>query len=160
MVQFLLEMLRGDLDLTLRQLTDMLEGHSGVGVLVQRVKNHVDAACFMLNQMHKEPQYKNTLLNKEKCRDYLVQLQDEHGLVYFETRFGSNRYANTNEFITKLLRHVHLERELLLSDVVLVLDNAPFHCRAEQVIETLLRLDPYSPILTPVENDSRHLSHR
>ncbi|OWY95630.1 hypothetical protein PHMEG_00034316 [Phytophthora megakarya] len=43
------------------------------------------------------------------------------GLVYFETRFGSNRYANTNEFIRNLLRHVHLESGLTLNNVGLVL---------------------------------------
>ncbi|OWZ04897.1 hypothetical protein PHMEG_00023119 [Phytophthora megakarya] len=131
--------------------------------------------------MHKKPQYMNTPLNKEKRREYLVQLQEYQvasktilhmdetnfnlwatrtrghslkrkrvvknvfdggghnmhaitcigalGLVYFETRFGSNRYANTNEFIRNLLRHVHLESGLTLNNVGLVLDNAPCHCR-------------------------------
>ncbi|EGZ05751.1 hypothetical protein PHYSODRAFT_407198, partial [Phytophthora sojae] len=40
------------------------------------VKNHVDAACFTMKQLHKEPQYMNTPLNKEKRRDYLVKLQE------------------------------------------------------------------------------------
>ncbi|KAG6967985.1 hypothetical protein JG687_00003990, partial [Phytophthora cactorum] len=42
---------------------------------------------------------------------------------------------------------------------VLVIDNAPCHCRAESVFEeeelldaTLLRLGPYSPMLNPIEN--------
>ncbi|POM74901.1 Hypothetical protein PHPALM_8064 [Phytophthora palmivora] len=43
--------------------------------------------------------------------------------------------------------------------MVLVLDNAPCHCRAEQGFEetefldaTLLRLGPYSPMLNPIKN--------
>ncbi|KAE9040176.1 hypothetical protein PR002_g5081 [Phytophthora rubi] len=181
MVGFLLEQLRYDPDLTLRQLADRLENEMGVRVAPQTIKNHVDAACFTMKQLHKEPQYMNTSVNKEKRRDYLVSLQEyqaagkvilymdetnfnlrstrtrgrslmgkravkkvfagggqnmhviacisEHALVYFETRFGSNRYTNTNDFVRGLLRHVAQQGEISLSDVVLVLDNAPCHCR-------------------------------
>ncbi|EGZ05750.1 hypothetical protein PHYSODRAFT_532654 [Phytophthora sojae] len=90
---------------------------------------------------------------------HVISCISEHGLVYFETRFGSNRYANTNELIRSLLRHVAQHGEIALSDVVLVLDNAPCHCRAEEVFgeaefepATLLRLGPYSPMLNPIEN--------
>ncbi|KAE9219708.1 hypothetical protein PF005_g7755 [Phytophthora fragariae] len=183
MVGFLLEQLRYDPDLTLRQLADRLENEMGVRVAPQTIKNHVDAACFTMKQLHKELQYMNTSVNKEKRRDYLVSLQEyqaagkvilymdetnfnlwstrtrgrslkgkravkkvfagggqnmhviacisEHALVYFETRFGSNRYTNTNDFVRGLLRHVAQQGEISLSDVVLVLDNAPCHCRAE-----------------------------
>ncbi|KAE9352670.1 hypothetical protein PF008_g5360 [Phytophthora fragariae] len=201
MVEFLLEQIRYDPDLTLRQLADRLENETGVRVAPQTIKNHVDAACFTMKQLHKEPQYMNTSINKEKRRDYLVILQEyqaagkvilyidetnfnlwstrtrgrslkgkravkkvfagggqnmhviacisQHGLVYFETRFGSNRYTNTNDFIRSLLRHVAQQGEISLSDVVLVLENAPCHCRAEVVFgesefeqATLLRLGP------------------
>ncbi|KAE8892156.1 hypothetical protein PF010_g7757 [Phytophthora fragariae] len=201
MVGFLLEQLRYDPDLTLRQLADRLENEMGVRVAPQTIKNHVDAACFTMKQLHKELQYMNTSVNKEKRRDYLVSLQEyqaagkvilymdetnfnlwstrtrgrslkgkravkkvfagggqnmhviacisEHALVYFETRFGSNRYTNTNDFVRGLLRHVAQQGEISLSDVVLVLDNAPCHCRAEVVFgesefeqATLLRLGP------------------
>ncbi|KAG3021374.1 hypothetical protein PC121_g10895 [Phytophthora cactorum] len=81
------------------------------------------------------------------------------GLVYYDTKFGSNRHANTNDFIRSLLRTISDEPELTLADGVLVLDNAPCHCRAESVFEEteflgakLLRLGPYSPMLNPIEN--------
>ncbi|KAE8912675.1 hypothetical protein PF005_g5986 [Phytophthora fragariae] len=76
MVEFLLEQLRYDPDLTLRQLADRLENETGVRVAPQTIKNHVDAACFTMKQLHKEPQYMNTSINKEKRRDYLVILQE------------------------------------------------------------------------------------
>ncbi|KAG2884865.1 hypothetical protein PC129_g23429 [Phytophthora cactorum] len=208
---FWLGKLREDPDLTLRQLTDALEHECGVYVVPQTVKNHVDGACFTLKQMHKEPQYMNTMTNKQKRRAYLHQLQQyqamgkvilymdetnfnlwssrtrgrslrgrravkkvfagggqnmhviacnsENGLVHYETNFGSNRHANTNDFIRALLRRIRDSSELTLADVVLVIDNAPCHCRAESVFEeeefldaTLLRLGPYSPMLNPIEN--------
>ncbi|GMF47719.1 unnamed protein product [Phytophthora fragariaefolia] len=203
--------LRDDPDLTLRQLADALEHELDVVVFPQTVKNHVDGACFTLKQMHKEPQYMNTMVNKQKRSDYLAQLQQyqamgkvirymdetnfnlwssrtrgrslrgrravkkvfasgcqtmqviacisENGLVNFETKFGSNRHANTNDFIRALLRHVRDSSELSLPDVVLVLDNVPYHCRAEKIFEEdeflegkLLRHGPYSPMLNPIEN--------
>ncbi|POM71693.1 Hypothetical protein PHPALM_11706 [Phytophthora palmivora] len=211
LVEILLEKLRDDLDLTLRYLVDVLEHETGVKVTPQTVKNHVDGSCFTLKQMHKEPQYMNTISNNQKRREYLVKLQEyqsmgkiiiymdetnfnlwsmrtrgrslrgrravkkvfagggqnmhviacisENGLVYFETRFGSNRIDNTYDFIRNLLRYVRGTSEFNLTDVVLVLDNAPCHCRAEQgFVEkeflgaTLLRLGPYSPMLNPIEN--------
>ncbi|KAG4044437.1 hypothetical protein PC123_g20123 [Phytophthora cactorum] len=210
-VQFWLGKLREDPDLTLRQLADALEHERGVYVVPQTVKNHVDGACFTLKQMHKEPQYMNTMTNKQKRRVYLHQLQQyeamgkvilymdktnfnlwssrtrgrslrgrravkklfagggqnmhviacisENGLVHYETKFGSNRHANTNDFIRALLRRIRDSSEHTLADMVLVIDNAPCHCRAESVFEegkfldaTLLRLGPYSPMLNPIEN--------
>ncbi|EEY56381.1 uncharacterized protein PITG_09902 [Phytophthora infestans T30-4] len=37
---------------------------------------HVNAVCFTLKQMHKEPQYMNTMTNKQKRRTYLAELQE------------------------------------------------------------------------------------
>ncbi|KAE8994958.1 hypothetical protein PR002_g19765 [Phytophthora rubi] len=210
-VQFLLDKLHADPDLTLRQLADMLEHSTGVKVVPQTIKNHLDARCITMKQFHKEPQYMNIMKNKLKRREYLVQLQQyqasgktiiymdetnfnlwatrtrgrslkgrravkkvfagggqnmhviacisEDGLVYYEARFGADRVDNTNDFIRSLLRHVRDSTSLDLSDVVLVLDNAPCHSRAERVFEEnefleakLLRLGPYSPMLNPIEN--------
>ncbi|POM65440.1 LOW QUALITY PROTEIN: hypothetical protein PHPALM_18844 [Phytophthora palmivora] len=208
LVKILLEKLRDDPDLTLRYLVDVSERETGVKVTPQTVKKHVGGSCFTLKQMHKEPQYMNTISNKPKRREYLVKLQEyqsmgkiiiymdetnfnlwssrarghsrravkkvfagggqnmhviacisENGLAYFETRFGSNRFDNTNEFIRNLLHYVRGTSEFSLTDVVLVLDNAPCHCRDELVYEetefldaTLPSLGPYSPMLNPIEN--------
>ncbi|KAJ8542610.1 hypothetical protein ON010_g12200 [Phytophthora cinnamomi] len=184
MVNFLLSKLRDDPDLTLRQLVDMLELETGVSVVPQTVKNHVDAFGFTLKQLHKDPLYMNTMANKAETPGVSRQASaltgrrafkkvfagggqnmhvfaciSEHGLVYYETRFGSNRFSNTNDFIRNVLRHVRDASEIRLDNVVLVLDNAPCHCRAEVVFEetefldaTLLRLGPYSPMLNPIEN--------
>ncbi|KAG3025123.1 hypothetical protein PC120_g6685 [Phytophthora cactorum] len=136
-------------------LADALEHDRGVYVVPQTVKHHVDGAYFTLKQMHKEPQYMNTMTNKQKRRAYLHQLQQyqamgkvilymdetnfnlwssrtrgrslrgrravkkvfagggqnmhviacisENGLLHYETKFGSNRHANTNDFICALL---------------------------------------------------------
>ncbi|POM78286.1 hypothetical protein PHPALM_4202 [Phytophthora palmivora] len=150
LVKILLEKLRDDPDLTLRYLVDVLERETGVKVTPQTVKKHVGGSCFTLKQMHKEPQYMNTISNKPKRREYVVKLQEyqsmgkiiiymdetnfnlcENGLVYFETRFGSNHFNNTNEFIRKLLRYV----------------------RGTKFLDaTLLSLGPYSPMLNPIEN--------
>ncbi|RLN20121.1 hypothetical protein BBJ28_00026789, partial [Nothophytophthora sp. Chile5] len=67
---------------------------------------------------------------------------------------GSNKHVHSNEFIQNTLRKFED-----VSNVVVVLDNAPCHSRAEAVFEepecaeaTLLRLEPYSPMLNPIEN--------
>ncbi|EGZ20027.1 hypothetical protein PHYSODRAFT_376210, partial [Phytophthora sojae] len=56
---------------------DWVRYHQGAGISVvpQTVKKHADGACFTPKQLHKEPQYMNTLVNKQKRRDYLIQLQ-------------------------------------------------------------------------------------
>ncbi|KAG4054603.1 hypothetical protein PC123_g10270 [Phytophthora cactorum] len=90
---------------------------------------------------------------------HVIACISENRLVYYETKFGSNRHANVNDFIRSLLRTIRDEPERTLADVVLVLDNAPCHCRAESVFEAtefldakMLRLGQYSPMLNPIEN--------
>jgi transposase len=91
---------------------------------------------------------------------HVIGCISEQGLVYYEVPFGSNRHKNTNEFIRRFLRHVRDSTEFDLSNMALVLDIAPCHCRAERVFEetefldaTLLRLGSYSPMLNPIENE-------
>ncbi|KUF82958.1 hypothetical protein AM587_10005713 [Phytophthora nicotianae] len=43
--------------------------------LATTVINHVDEACFTMNQLTKELQYINSKANKLKRREYLIQLQ-------------------------------------------------------------------------------------
>ncbi|KAG3232488.1 hypothetical protein PI124_g22431 [Phytophthora idaei] len=76
------------------------------------------------------------------------------GVVHYETKLGSNKYQHSNEFIRNTLR-----KFTNVSNIVVVLDNAPCHARAEAVFvepkfqdATLLRLGPYSPMLNPIEN--------
>ncbi|KAE9048820.1 hypothetical protein PR001_g3686 [Phytophthora rubi] len=76
------------------------------------------------------------------------------GVVHYETKLGSNKYQHSNEFIRNTLR-----KFADVSNVVVVLDNAPCHARAEAVLAeaefaaaTLLRLGPYSHMLNPIEN--------
>ncbi|KAE9134134.1 hypothetical protein PF010_g2567 [Phytophthora fragariae] len=76
------------------------------------------------------------------------------GVVHYEMKLGSNKYQHSNEFIRNtLLKFADV------SNVVVVLDNAPCHARAELVFQepefaaaTLLRLGPYSPMLNLIEN--------
>ncbi|KAG6585072.1 Replication protein A 70 kDa DNA-binding subunit [Phytophthora cinnamomi] len=76
------------------------------------------------------------------------------GVIHYETKLGSNKYHHSNDFIRNTLR-----KFADVSKVVVVLDNAQCHARAEAVFEepefaaaTLLRLGPYSPMLNPIEN--------
>ncbi|KAG6572612.1 Replication protein A 70 kDa DNA-binding subunit [Phytophthora cinnamomi] len=76
------------------------------------------------------------------------------GVIHYETKLGSNKYHHSNDFIRNTLRTL-----ADVSKVVVGLDNAPCHTRAEAVFEepafaaaTLLRLGPYSPTLNPIEN--------
>ncbi|POM71545.1 hypothetical protein PHPALM_11873 [Phytophthora palmivora] len=186
LVEVLLEKLRGDPDLTLRYLADVLEHETGVKVTPQTVKNHVDGSCFTLKQMDKEPQYMNAISNKHKHREYLVKLQEYQAMgktiIYMdETNFNlwstrmRGRSLRGRRAVKKIFagggQNMHVTSshasvsmalytgEFNLTDMVLVLDNAPCHCRAEQGFEetefldaTLLRLGPCSPMLNPIEN--------
>ncbi|POM58104.1 hypothetical protein PHPALM_37295 [Phytophthora palmivora] len=75
LVEILLNKLSQDPDLTLTQLVDKLEYATGVHVVPQTIKNHVDASCLTLRQLQREPQYMNKPVNKEKRRDYFIKLQ-------------------------------------------------------------------------------------
>ncbi|GMF40772.1 unnamed protein product [Phytophthora fragariaefolia] len=76
------------------------------------------------------------------------------GVTHYETKLGSNKYQHSNEFISNTLR-----KFADVSNVVVVLDNAPCHAHAEAVFAeaefaaaTLPRLGPYSCMLNPIDN--------
>ncbi|RLN47672.1 hypothetical protein BBJ28_00022614 [Nothophytophthora sp. Chile5] len=144
-VDYLLSLLSIDSDLTLCQLADLLNTACSISVCSQTIKNHLDARLITVKQFHKEPQYMNT---------DVIACIGKGGVVHYETKLGSNKRVHSNEFIQNTLRKFED-----VSNVVVVLDNAPCHSRAEAVFEepefveaTLLRLGPYSPILNPIEN--------
>ncbi|RHY25771.1 hypothetical protein DYB32_008108 [Aphanomyces invadans] len=79
------------------------------------------------------------------------------GLVYYKTKFGSNKAEDMQNCIKEVFEH--LARTIPLSEVVIMLDNAPCHSHIEDAFEpspsgtpTLLRLGPYSPMLNPIES--------
>ena len=81
----------------------------------------------------------------------------------FETRRGSLKAENFYDYLSRIVDNC-LERRL--RKILIVIDNAPSHSRAEnqlhQKLQTLdptafdavelLRLAPYSPSLNPIEN--------
>ncbi|OWZ15748.1 hypothetical protein PHMEG_00010550 [Phytophthora megakarya] len=175
----LFEMLHGDLDMTLRELADTLEGHSGVRVSVQTITSMPHASHTQRIPVHEaagktilymdETNFKlwaictcgRSLKRKRAVKKvfsgggqnvHVIACMSAHRLIYFETHFGPNRYANMNELIRKLLCHVYLGRELTLSNVMLVLDNALVFEEQEFEQATLLPLGPYSPMLNTIED--------
>ncbi|GMF17040.1 unnamed protein product [Phytophthora fragariaefolia] len=79
------------------------------------------------------------------------------GVAYQESQFGPLTAELANEFIRRFLRHIR--SSMPLSEVALVLGNAPCHTSAKDVFEeeefkdaVPLKLRPYSPMLNPIEN--------
>lgn len=88
---------------------------------------------------------------------HIIACISSTGLQFWERRFGSFKIPECKAFLRRLLDNIRLTHHL--SDVVIVLDNAPCHARSEEVFAedeylgaTLLRLGPYSPMLNPIEN--------
>lgn len=88
---------------------------------------------------------------------HIIGAISSNGLIHWERQRGSMKIPNFN----LCLRHCLLSAfaaGLQSHNIVLVIDNAPSHAQAEQVIQEdafhgveLLRLAPYSPILNPIE---------
>lgn len=76
------------------------------------------------------------------------------GIIKMNTRRGSFRWENVNEWMQGLLEQ-WTSNGFLLRDLVVVVDNAPSHSRLSEVFQdneaVLLRLGPYSPMLNPIE---------
>lgn len=78
-----------------------------------------------------------------------------YGVLTMDRRRGAFRSSNANEWMREVFQKWrHLGNSL--EDLVVVCDNAPAHCKLEEVFvgtgATLLRLAPYSPMLNPIEN--------
>lgn len=71
-------------------------------------------------------------------------------------RHGPFKWEATNAWVREMIRVTQDQRQITADEIVLVCDNAPVHSRLELVAEDmgfhLLRLGPYSPMLSPIEN--------
>ena len=85
--------------LTLKELSEMLEGSFDIQVSYQTVSNHLDGMLFSRKKTHKEPESMNTAANKIKRRDYvqsllLVMREENSHIVYMDE-------TNLNLFTTR-----------------------------------------------------------
>jgi len=87
---------------------------------------------------------------------HMIGAISQLGLEKFKTQRGSFRSEQFNTWLTELMDEV-ISNGTPANSIVIVIDNAPCHSRAESVISEysgsiLLRLPPYSPMLNPIEN--------
>lgn len=89
---------------------------------------------------------------------HMVGAMSSHGLMYFERRRGSMKKTSFMEWMRRFLTHAKDVMKIDLSNLVVVLDNAPCHSQIEMIKSeeyfrhvTFLRLAPYSAPLNPIE---------
>ncbi|RHY29001.1 hypothetical protein DYB32_005539 [Aphanomyces invadans] len=75
-VEYLTELLGDNPKFTLKMMAESLQIRFGLVVCQQTVKNNLEGACFTLKQTHVKPEYMNKPENKEKRRNFLIQLQE------------------------------------------------------------------------------------
>lgn len=80
----------------------------------------------------------------------------QNGLVNVTRRRGSFRHEDFNNWLIGLVNYF-LDLGENPRNLVIVMDNAPCHSRAEEIVQTfpeltILRLSPYSPMLNPIES--------
>jgi transposase len=88
---------------------------------------------------------------------HLIGAIASNGFMYWERRRGSFKKPEFKTWFRHCL-HAAIATGLQLPNIVIVLDNAPAHSNAEEVIHeaeffgvSLLRLAPYSPMLNAIE---------
>jgi transposase len=88
---------------------------------------------------------------------HVIATISREGVEYHEGRFGSFDNGAANDYVLAMLRDQATRGPL--SNVVVVVDNAPCHSRIEEVFDEAafagaecLRLGPYSPMLNGIEN--------
>lgn len=85
---------------------------------------------------------------------HLIGAITNNGIVKMTTNRGSFTWQKANEWFTQLLEF-WVESGHVLSELVVVADNAPCHNRLHLVFEAseakLLKLGPYSPMLNAIE---------
>ena len=86
---------------------------------------------------------------------HVIGAMTQTGIVYWESRRGSFKKDDCNQWLREALRRCPEPRE----ELVVVCDNAPVHSALEQVTEeeefagvNILRLAPYSAPLNPIEH--------
>ncbi|KAG3079543.1 hypothetical protein PC121_g6946 [Phytophthora cactorum] len=180
-VTYLLSELSIDPDLTLIQLADKFDTQCAISVCPQTITHHLDGNLIIMKQFHKEPQYMNAEVNKFKRRESLIRLQELQAMgksiIYMDkTNFNMSssptrgRRIRGRRAVKKVLAGGGQNLQVIacigkggafanVRNIVVVLDNALCHARAEAVFAepdfqdaTLLRLGPYSPMLNLIEN--------
>lgn len=85
---------------------------------------------------------------------HLIGAITNNGLLKITTNRGSYTWQKANEWFAGLLE-TWMENGHLLSELTVVVDNAPCHSRLNLVFQNsdakLLRLGPYSPMLNAIE---------
>ncbi|ETN10704.1 hypothetical protein PPTG_09800 [Phytophthora nicotianae INRA-310] len=88
---------------------------------------------------------------------HVIACISRDGIEFSEGRFRSSKWEAANDFIRRMLSC--LAGREALDNVVVMVDNAPCHSRAEEVFDEeefasveCLRLGPYSPMLNGVED--------
>lgn len=87
---------------------------------------------------------------------HMIAAISQTGLEKFTSRRGSFRNEHFNCWLRELIEET-VANGTPIGNIVIVIDNAPCHSRAEDVLANyptaqLLRLPPYSPMLNPIEN--------
>ena len=100
----LMEWLSINPELTLKELSEMLEGSFNVTVSYQTVSNHLDGMMFSRKKPHYEPAVMNSIENKEKRRQFvqsildIMQEENSHIVYIDETNlnlFTKREYARS-----------------------------------------------------------------
>jgi hypothetical protein len=85
----------------------------------------------------------------------MISALSQTGLVSFKRKRGSYKHENCNAWLGELITGL-TQQGIPSHNIVIVMDNAPCHSRAELVAEqfpgvSILRLGPYSPMLNPIK---------
>ncbi|XP_047135639.1 uncharacterized protein LOC124812732 isoform X2 [Hydra vulgaris] len=86
---------------------------------------------------------------------HMIGALTQMGLMNFTCRRGNYKMAQCNDWLKQLLQGI-VAQGIPSTNIVVVIDNAPCHARANEAVmefqgATILRLAPYSPILNPIE---------
>jgi transposase len=86
---------------------------------------------------------------------HMIGAITQTGFISFKRKRGSYKMENCNAWLREILQDISVQG-VPLNNIVIVIDNAPCHSRAEQVVDqfpgvSILRLAPYSPMLNPIE---------
>ncbi|POM68757.1 hypothetical protein PHPALM_15037 [Phytophthora palmivora] len=73
-VDCIVDMISANYHLTLRQMKDLLFDEYNLCVSPTTIRAALDGVCFTLKQVHRDSQYRNTAINKEKRRDFAIKL--------------------------------------------------------------------------------------
>ncbi|EGZ24120.1 hypothetical protein PHYSODRAFT_311228 [Phytophthora sojae] len=149
-VAYLLSELAATPELTLVQMTELVEQTFDVRINRETVRRAMDAHRFTLKKLHRDVVNRNSDSNKGWSRRghragqtsvaskgkniHVIAVISSTGVTYQESQFDSFTSELANEFIRRFLRHIHVFEE------------------PESAGTEMLKLGPYSPMLNPIEN--------